>query len=84
MISDKVCEQARLFAFEHLQAEDVARVLWGGEEKGLYYSLPPIILGQGSIVISSVRLLALPSQRLLPGSAAALLQRERLLLHLHA
>jgi len=39
--------------------EDVARALWGGEEKGLYYSLPPIILGQGTIVISSVRLLAL-------------------------
>jgi branched-chain amino acid transport system permease protein len=39
--------------------EDSARVLWGGEEKGLYYSLPPIILGQGTIVISSVRLLAL-------------------------
>ena len=39
--------------------EDIARLLWGGEEKGLYYSLPPIILGQGSIVISSVRLLAL-------------------------
>ncbi len=39
--------------------EDVARVLWGTEEKGFYYSLPPIILGQGTIVISSVRLLAL-------------------------
>jgi len=39
--------------------EDVARALWGGEEKGLYYSLAPIILGQGIIVISSVRLLAL-------------------------
>jgi branched-chain amino acid transport system permease protein len=38
--------------------EDIARLLWGGEEKGLYYSLPPIILGQGSI-ISSVRLLTL-------------------------
>jgi len=39
--------------------EDTARVLWGGEEKGLYYSLPPIILGEGELVISSVRLLAL-------------------------
>jgi hypothetical protein len=28
----------------------------GGEEKGLYYSLPPIILGQGTIVISSTLL----------------------------
>ncbi len=35
--------------------EDVARALWGGEEKGLYYSLPPIILGQGA---SSFRLCA--------------------------
>jgi branched-chain amino acid transport system permease protein len=42
-----------------LAIEDVARMLWGAEEKGLYYSLPPIILGQGAIVISSVRLLAL-------------------------
>src|SRR5262245_50329207 len=42
-----------------LAIEDVARVLWGAEEKGFYYSLPPIILGQGAIVISSVRLLAL-------------------------
>jgi len=39
--------------------EDVASVLWGAEEKGLYYTLPPLVLGQGSIVISSVRLLAL-------------------------
>jgi branched-chain amino acid transport system permease protein len=39
--------------------EDVARVLWGAEEKGLYYTLPPLVLGQGSVVISSVRLLAL-------------------------
>ena len=39
--------------------EDLARGLWGGEEKGLYYSLPPIVLGEGAIVISSVRLLAL-------------------------
>jgi branched-chain amino acid transport system permease protein len=39
--------------------EDVARALWGSEEKGLYYSLPPILLGDGDIVISSVRLLAL-------------------------
>lgn len=39
--------------------EDLARVLWGTEEKGFYYALPPIILGQGAIVISSVRLLAL-------------------------
>lgn len=39
--------------------EDVARALWGAEEKGIYYSLPPIILGNGDIIISSVRLLAL-------------------------
>jgi branched-chain amino acid transport system permease protein len=39
--------------------EDIARLLWGSEEKGLYYALPPIILGQGEIIISSVRLLAL-------------------------
>jgi len=39
--------------------EDVARALWGSEEKGFYYSLPPIILGHGTIIISSVRLLAL-------------------------
>lgn len=39
--------------------EDVARFLWGAEEKGLYYSLPPIILGDGEVIISSVRLLAL-------------------------
>ncbi len=39
--------------------EDVASTLWGAEEKGLYYSLPPIILGNGEIIISSVRLLAM-------------------------
>ena len=39
--------------------EDMARALWGSEEKGLYYALPPIVLGDGDIVISSVRLLAL-------------------------
>lgn len=39
--------------------EDMARSLWGSEEKGLLYSLPPIILGEGEVVISSVRLLAL-------------------------
>jgi branched-chain amino acid transport system permease protein len=39
--------------------EDVARFLWGAEEKGLYYSLPPIVLGDGALIISSVRLLAL-------------------------
>ncbi len=39
--------------------EDITRILWGSEEKGLYYSLPPIILGDGTLVISSVRLLAL-------------------------
>jgi branched-chain amino acid transport system permease protein len=39
--------------------EDAARFLWGSEEKGLFYSLPPIILGNGEVVISSVRLLAL-------------------------
>lgn len=39
--------------------EDMVRFLWGGEEKSLYYSLPPIILGDGELVISSVRLLAL-------------------------
>jgi branched-chain amino acid transport system permease protein len=39
--------------------EDIARGLWGAEEKGLYYTLPPIVLGEGAIVISSVRLLAL-------------------------
>jgi branched-chain amino acid transport system permease protein len=39
--------------------EDVARFLWGAEEKGLYYSLPPIILADGELIISSVRLLAL-------------------------
>jgi branched-chain amino acid transport system permease protein len=39
--------------------EDMARVLWGAEEKGLYYALPPIILGHGDVIISSVRLLAL-------------------------
>jgi branched-chain amino acid transport system permease protein len=38
--------------------EDMA-ALWGSEEKGLYYALPPIILGDGDIIISSVRLLAL-------------------------
>ena len=43
--------------------EDVARMLWGTEEKGFYYSLPPIILGQGTIVISSVRLLALGDRK---------------------
>jgi branched-chain amino acid transport system permease protein len=39
--------------------EDTARFLWGAEEKGLYYSLPPIVLGDGALIISSVRLLAL-------------------------
>jgi len=39
--------------------EDAAQFLWGSEEKGLFYSLPPIILGDGELVISSVRLLAL-------------------------
>ncbi len=39
--------------------EDVARVLWGAEEKGFYYALPPIVLGHRAIVISSVRLLSL-------------------------
>lgn len=39
--------------------EDVAHFLWGSEEKGIYYSLPPIVLGNGGIIISSVRLLAL-------------------------
>jgi branched-chain amino acid transport system permease protein len=39
--------------------EDIARALWGSEEKGIYYALPPIILGHGDIIISSVRLLAL-------------------------
>jgi branched-chain amino acid transport system permease protein len=39
--------------------EDVASFLWGAEEKGLYYSLPPIILAAGELIISSVRLLAL-------------------------
>jgi branched-chain amino acid transport system permease protein len=39
--------------------EDMARLLWGAEEKGLYYSLPPIVLGDGALIISSVRLLAL-------------------------
>lgn len=40
-----------------LFVEDLARVFWGSEEKGLYYTLPPIIFGE--IVISSVRLVAL-------------------------
>jgi branched-chain amino acid transport system permease protein len=40
-----------------LFVEDLARVFWGSEEKGLYYTLPPIVLGE--IVISSVRLVAL-------------------------
>jgi branched-chain amino acid transport system permease protein len=39
--------------------EDVARAWWGSEEKGLYYALPPIVLGDGDVVISSVRLVAL-------------------------
>ena len=39
--------------------EDLARLLWGAEEKGIYYALPPIILGNGDLIISSVRLLAL-------------------------
>ena len=39
--------------------EDIAQLLWGSEEKGIYYALPPIILGNGDIIISSVRLLAL-------------------------
>jgi branched-chain amino acid transport system permease protein len=39
--------------------EDVASFLWGAEEKGLYYRLPPIILADGELIISSVRLLAL-------------------------
>jgi branched-chain amino acid transport system permease protein len=42
-----------------LCVEDMARALWGSEEKGLYYALPPIVLGEGDIVISSVRLVAL-------------------------
>jgi branched-chain amino acid transport system permease protein len=42
-----------------LSIEDLAHFLWGSEEKGLYYSLPPIILGNGEVIISSVRLLAL-------------------------
>jgi branched-chain amino acid transport system permease protein len=37
----------------------VASFLWGAEEKGLYYRLPPIILADGELIISSVRLLAL-------------------------
>jgi branched-chain amino acid transport system permease protein len=39
--------------------EDIARFVWGAEEKGLYFSLPPLVLGEGALVISSVRLLAL-------------------------
>ena len=42
-----------------LCVEDIARALWGSEEKGIYYALPPIVLSDGDIVISSVRLLAL-------------------------
>ena len=42
-----------------LIVEDVASTLWGAEEKGLYYSLPPLILDNGEIIISSVRLLAM-------------------------
>ena len=41
--------------------EDMAHFFWGAEEKGLYFSLPPIVLGEGEIIISSVRLLALGS-----------------------
>src|SRR5262245_62500162 len=35
--------------------EDIARVLWGGEEKGLWSRLRPIILGQGTFGTSYVR-----------------------------